>query len=79
MTQCAVGRLEVLGVNSTLVDTPSSSLRVSKAKGRGRVLNGASVGSMAAQKPSMPRLEPFSSAIMSSFRLLMLDGPEVLP
>ena len=50
-----------------------------KAKGRGRVFNGASVGSMDAQKPSMPLLEPFSSAIMSSFRLLMLDGPEVLP
>ena len=50
-----------------------------KAKGRGRVFNGASVGSVDAQKPSMPLLEPFSSAIMSSFRLLMLDGPEVLP
>ena len=50
-----------------------------KAKGRGRVFNGASVGSMAAQKPKAPLLEPFSSAIMSSFRLLMLDGPEVLP
>ena len=59
-----------------------------KAKGRGRVFNGASVGSMDAQKPKAPLLdqkpkapllEPFSSAIMSSFRLLMLDGPEVLP
>ena len=70
------------------------------------MFNGASVGSMDAQKPKAPLLdqkpkaplldqkpkaplvdqkpkaplvEPFSSAIMSSFRLLMLDGPEVLP
>ena len=77
MTQCAVGRL---GIGSQLPRlTPRPHPSKGKAKGRGRVSNGASVGSMEAQKPSMPLLEPFSSAIMSSFRLLMLEGPEVLP
>ena len=76
----------VLGVNSPGLHPVL--IPEGKAKGRGRVFNGASVGSMDAQKPKAPLLdqkpkaplvEPFSSAIMSSFRLLMLDGPEVLP
>ena len=29
--------------------------------------------------PNMPFWDPFSMAIMSSLRLLMFDGPEVLP
>lgn len=76
MTQCAVGRL-VLRVGSPGLH-PILIPKVT-AKGRGRVFNGASVGGMDAQKPKAPLLEPFSRAIMSSFRLLMLDGPEVLP
>jgi hypothetical protein len=76
----------VLGVNSPGLHPVL--IPEGKAKGRGRVFNGASVGSMDAQKPKAPLLdqkpkapllEPFSRAIMSSFRLLMLDGPEVLP
>ena len=85
----------VLGVNSPGLHPVL--IPEGKAKGRGRVFNGASVGSMDAQKPKAPLVdqkpkaplvdqkpkaplvEPFSSAIMSSFRLLMLDGPEVLP